>query len=141
MRALGLEDTGKRKALQVSLGDFLTTFIIDHWANKGGIASIRGRNVQGKTLEACMAWCMRRRDGVVGSGALHLTRQQLPWLSQGLGNGWWCSNPMALHLPLSILPLATTNYYTEKGDLESSTLFRNATLPQWIRNSVLWLVK
>jgi hypothetical protein len=55
MRALGLEDTGKRKALQVSLGDFLTTFIIDHWANKGGIASIRGRNVQGKTLEACMA--------------------------------------------------------------------------------------
>jgi hypothetical protein len=55
MRALGVEDTGKGKALQVSLGNFLTTFIVDHWANKGGSASIRGRKVQGKILEACMA--------------------------------------------------------------------------------------
>jgi hypothetical protein len=30
MRALGLEDIGKRKALQVSLGDFLTAYIVDH---------------------------------------------------------------------------------------------------------------
>jgi hypothetical protein len=49
MRTLGLEDTGKRKALQVSLEDFLTTYIVDCWANKGGVASIRERNVQGKT--------------------------------------------------------------------------------------------
>jgi hypothetical protein len=54
MRALGLEDTGKGKALQVSLGNFLTTFIVDHWANEGGAASIKGTKVQGKTLEACM---------------------------------------------------------------------------------------
>jgi hypothetical protein len=54
MRALGLEDTGKEKALQVFFGNFLTTFIVDHWANKGGATSIRGRKVQGKTLEACM---------------------------------------------------------------------------------------
>jgi hypothetical protein len=39
MRALDLEDTWKRKALQVSLGDFLIAYIIDHWANKGDTVS------------------------------------------------------------------------------------------------------
>jgi hypothetical protein len=55
MRAIGLEDTGKIKALQVSLGDFLIAYILDQKGNKGGDGSIRRRNVQEKTLGACMA--------------------------------------------------------------------------------------
>jgi hypothetical protein len=46
----------------VSLGDFLTAYIVDHWANKGGSASIKGRNVQGKTYGR--AWCDAWGGGV-----------------------------------------------------------------------------
>jgi hypothetical protein len=40
-----------------------------------------------------MAWCLERRGGDTSSWGpipMYLTRQRLPWLSQGSGNGWRC---------------------------------------------------